>query len=93
MLFIFAEPTRGIDLQARSEVYNFIHRLLEQGIACLLISSDLEEVIGLCRRVGVMREGRLEGFLEDEAVSEENIMYLATGVGTRHTAAGTTSPS
>lgn len=93
LLFIFAEPTRGIDLQARSEVYNFIHRLLEQGIACLLISSDLEEVIGLCRRVGVMREGRLEGFLEDEAVSEENIMYLATGVGTRHTAAGTTSPS
>jgi len=93
LLFIFAEPTRGIDLQARSEVYSFIHRLLEQGIACLLISSDLEEVIGLCRRVAVMREGHLEGFLENEAVSEENIMYLATGVAAQPTAAGTMSQS
>jgi ribose transport system ATP-binding protein len=79
-LFIFDEPTRGIDIKAKSEVYTFIRELLEKGIACIMISSDLEEIIGLCNRVAVMREGHLAGFLHDQQITEKQIMYLATGV-------------
>lgn len=79
-LFIFDEPTRGIDVNAKSEVYAFIHGLLEEGIACIMISSDLEEVIGMCPRIAVMHEGRLAGILEGADRTEEKIMYLATNV-------------
>ena len=79
-VFIFDEPTRGIDIQAKSEVYAFIQSLLKQGMACMLISSDLEEVIGICSRIAVMREGRIAGELSEDEISEENIMYLASGV-------------
>lgn len=79
-LFIFDEPTRGIDINAKSEVYSFIRDLLNQNISCILISSDLEEIIGLCNRVAVMREGHLAGILQDEQISEKQIMFLATGV-------------
>ena len=79
-IFLFDEPTRGIDIQSRGEIYHFIHSLAESGIACLVISSDLEELIGLCPRVAVMREGALAGVLEDEHINEKEIMYLATGV-------------
>ena len=79
-IFIFDEPTRGIDIQSRGEIYQFIHQLAEEGMACLVISSDLEEVIGLCARVAVMREGTVAGFLEDPNITEKEIMYLATGV-------------
>lgn len=78
-LFIFDEPTRGIDINAKSEVYRFIHDLLERGISCILISSDLEEVLGMCPRVAVMHEGRLAGILDGDALTEENVMLLATG--------------
>jgi len=79
-LFIFDEPTRGIDIKAKSEVYSFIRDLLDKGISCILISSDLEEIIGLCNRVAVMREGHLAGILQDEQISEKQMMCLATGV-------------
>ena len=79
-IFIFDEPTRGIDIKAKSEVYAFINSLLAQGLACMLISSDLEEVIGLCSRIAVMREGTIAGELSGEEISEEAIMYLASGV-------------
>lgn len=79
-LFIFDEPTRGIDVSARSEVYAFIHRLLAEGIACIMISSDLEEVLGMCPRVAVMHDGVLKGILEGAERTEENVMYLATGI-------------
>ncbi|MBR4673199.1 MAG: sugar ABC transporter ATP-binding protein [Victivallales bacterium] len=79
-VFIFDEPTRGIDIKAKSEVYAFINSLLKQGLACMLISSDLEEVIGLCSRIAVMREGALAGELAGDDISEEAIMYLASGV-------------
>lgn len=79
-VFIFDEPTRGVDIGARSDIYTFIRELAQNGVACLLISSDLEEVIGMCEKVFVMRAGRLAGCLEREHVTEEEIMYLATGV-------------
>lgn len=82
-VFIFDEPTRGIDINAKSEVYGFIRNLLVKGVACMFISSDMEEVIAVCPRIAVMREGRIAGFLTGSDISEENIMYLATGVKTK----------
>ena len=61
-IFLFDEPTRGIDIKAKTDVYRIIHALLGQGLSGIFISSDLEEVIGLCRRVAVMRSGRIAGF-------------------------------
>ena len=78
-VLIVDEPTRGVDVGAKHEIYRLIAGLAAQGIAIIFISSELEEVIGMCRRVLVMRAGRAAGFVEGAAVSEEEIMYLATG--------------
>ncbi|RMD84726.1 MAG: sugar ABC transporter ATP-binding protein [Lentisphaerae bacterium] len=79
-LLILDEPTRGIDVNAKLEIYQFIHSLVDAGIGCLVISSELEEIIGLCHRVYVMREGRICGCLSGESICEETIMQYATGV-------------
>ncbi|MCH7904765.1 MAG: sugar ABC transporter ATP-binding protein [Armatimonadetes bacterium] len=75
------EPTRGVDVGAKREIYNLVHKFSEQGLATILISSELPEIIGLCHRVYVMREGRIVGELVGENITEENIMQLAAGVG------------
>ncbi len=80
-ILILDEPTRGIDVNAKRDLYYFIQSLAKSGISCILISSELEEVIGMCRRVMVMREGTVSGVLEGEDVTEENVMRLATGIG------------
>lgn len=79
-VLIVDEPTRGVDVSAKLEIYHFLNRLAFQGIACLVISSELEEIIGLCSRVIVMREGKIAGELVDDNITEEQIMFLATGV-------------
>jgi ribose transport system ATP-binding protein len=79
-VLILDEPTRGIDVNAKHEIYEFIHRIAENGISCVVISSELEEVIGLCSRVYVMREGAVAGCLEGSHINEEEIMFLATGI-------------
>ena len=79
-ILILDEPTRGIDVNAKHEIYEFIHQLAEQGISCWMISSELEEIIGLCSRVYVMREGALTGCLEGDQINEEEIMFHATGI-------------
>ena len=79
-ILIFDEPTRGIDVNAKREIYEFIHQLSSKGISCIVISSEMEEVIGLCSRVYVMKEGSINGVLSDDEINEENIMFLATGV-------------
>lgn len=79
-IFIFDEPTRGVDVGARGEIYEFIHELARSGVSCILISSDLEEIIGNCARTLVMRKGSLQGELRDDRITEEEIMFLATGV-------------
>lgn len=79
-IFILDEPTRGIDVNAKKEIYDFIQQLVMSGISCILISSELEEIIGMCNRVAVMREGRIAGILEGERINEEEIMYYATGL-------------
>ncbi len=78
--FIFDEPTRGVDVGARREIYDFIHELAERGVSCLLISSDLEEIIGNCTRVLVMHEGRIRGEVSGENITEEELICYATGV-------------
>jgi len=75
---IFDEPTRGIDVGSKAEIYSLMRELADSGVAVLMISSDLEEVIGVSDRVAVMREGAISGFLERAQLSEEAIMRLAT---------------
>jgi ribose transport system ATP-binding protein len=79
-ILILDEPTRGIDVNAKQEIYEFIHQLAEQGISCIVISSEMEEIVGLCSRVYVMREGRIAGCLEGDHINEEEIMFHATGI-------------
>ena len=76
---IFDEPTRGIDVGSKSEIYSLMRGLADSGVAVLMISSDMEEVIGVSDRIVVMREGRIGGFLERAEFSEENVMRLAVG--------------
>lgn len=79
-ILILDEPTRGIDVNAKKEIYHFINSLIVQGVSCILISSELEEIIGLCTRVLVMREGTIAGEMEGEHINEEEIMFCAAGV-------------
>ena len=79
-ILILDEPTRGIDVNAKKEIYHFINSLIKKGVSCILISSELEEIIGLCTRVLVMREGRIVGEMEGSSINEEEIMMSAAGV-------------
>jgi ribose transport system ATP-binding protein len=79
-ILILDEPTRGVDVGARHEIYGFIHELVAGGLACILISSELEEILGLSNRVLVMRGGRVAGELTGDELSEQEIMYYATGL-------------
>lgn len=79
-ILILDEPTRGIDVNAKHEIYTFIHSLSERGISCIVISSELEEIIGLCGRVYVMKEGTITNCLSGSDINEEEIMFNATGL-------------
>jgi ribose transport system ATP-binding protein len=78
-VIIFDEPTRGIDVGAKSEIYQLMRNLADAGVAVLMISSDMEEVIGVSDRMAVMQEGRISGFLERDRFSEHNVLQLAVG--------------
>jgi ribose transport system ATP-binding protein len=78
-LIVFDEPTRGIDVGAKSEIYTLMRELADAGVAILMISSDMEEVIGVSDRIAVMHEGRISGFLERSRFSEHNVLMLAVG--------------
>ncbi len=78
-VLLLDEPTRGIDVGAKSEIYSLIDRLARDGVAILMISSDLEEVLNMSDRVLVMHQGRLAGELPRARLSEEAVMHLATG--------------
>jgi ribose transport system ATP-binding protein len=79
-VLIIDEPTRGIDVGAKVEIYSFLQRLVEQGKCVIMISSELPELIGMSDRILVMREGRLSGELQRPEFSEERIMAYASGV-------------
>jgi ribose transport system ATP-binding protein len=80
-VLIFDEPTRGIDVGAKAEIYELMRNLAESGVAIIMISSDMEEVLQISDRVAVMHEGRVTGILSRDECSEENIMRLAVGGG------------
>ncbi len=78
-VMFFDEPTRGIDVGAKSEIYALMRELSDKGVAIVMISSDMEEVIGVSDRVAVMHEGSVSGVLEREQFSEYNVLRLAIG--------------
>jgi len=78
-LLMLDEPTRGIDVGAKQEIYGLMEELARQGVAILFVSSEMEEVLGLSDRALVMHEGRITGELRREELSEEAVMQLATG--------------
>lgn len=80
-VLILDEPTRGVDVGAKSEIYKLIGEIAQQGVAVVFISSELPEVVGLAQRVLVMREGRIVSDITDESnLNQETIMAYATGV-------------
>ena len=79
-IIIIDEPTRGIDVGTKQQIYHFISSLARDGHSIIVVSSEMPEVIGLCTRVAVMREGRIVGVLEGEEISEQEIMRYAAGL-------------
>lgn len=78
-LLILDEPTRGIDVGAKQEIYELMNEFKAQGRGILMISSDLPELMGICDRIYVMHEGRVMGEIKSETMTNENFMRLATG--------------
>jgi ribose transport system ATP-binding protein len=78
-VMIFDEPTRGIDVGAKAEIYRIMRELADEGVAILMISSDMEEVIGVSDRIAVMCRGAITGILERRDFSEQNVIALAVG--------------
>jgi ribose transport system ATP-binding protein len=78
-VLLLDEPTRGIDVGAKREIYGLMEELADAGVAILFVSSELEEVLGMSDRALVMHEGRMTGELSREELSEEAVMQLATG--------------
>jgi len=79
-ILIFDEPTRGIDVGAKQEIYKLMNTLAEQGVAILMISSDMEELLGMSDRILVLCEGRMTGELSRDRFSQQRIMELASGI-------------
>ncbi|GMQ58824.1 sugar ABC transporter ATP-binding protein [Vallitalea sediminicola] len=79
-VLIVDEPTRGVDVGAKSEIYELLRELASKGTAVIVISSDLPEVLGISDRIIVMKEGHIVGELSKEEADEENVIALATGV-------------
>ena len=76
---IVDEPTRGIDVGAKFEIYQLFNQLSDQGVAIIMISSELPEVLGMSDRVLVIHEGSINGELETKKTTQEEILYLAAG--------------
>jgi ribose transport system ATP-binding protein len=76
-VFILDEPTRGVDVGARAEIYRLINQLTEQGAGVLFISSEIEELIGMCDRLFVMRQGTIAAYFAREEFDRERILSAA----------------
>jgi ribose transport system ATP-binding protein len=83
-VIIFDEPTRGVDVGAKNEIYLLMRELADHGVAILMISSDMEEVIGVSDRIAVMHDGTIRGILERPQFSEYNVLHLAIGQSEPH---------
>jgi ABC-type sugar transport system ATPase subunit len=82
-LLIVDEPTRGVDVGARSEIYEVLRKLAKSGIAIMMISSDLPEILGVSDRIIVMKEGRITGELSRAEATEDTVITLAAGTGNK----------
>ena len=78
-IVIFDEPTRGIDVGAKREVYNLMNELVETGAGIIMISSELPEILGMSDRVMIMHEGKIGNIIDIKDATEERILYFATG--------------
>ena len=78
-IVLAAQPTRGVDIGAKKEIYNIINDLAAKGVAIIMVSSELPEVLGMSDRVMVVREGLIRGIIYKEEANQENVMTLATG--------------
>ena len=76
-VILLDEPTRGVDVGTKVEIYQLINELAEQGIGVVMVSSELSEIIGMCDRALVMKEGQIQGMLNKEELTEENIITMS----------------
>jgi len=84
-VLLMDEPTRGVDVGAKSEIHHILRRLADQGVGVIVISSELPEIIGLCDRALVIREGRVAGEMRSDEMSEEGLLRLASGLSHQNT--------
>ncbi|MEG0107511.1 MAG: sugar ABC transporter ATP-binding protein, partial [Lachnospiraceae bacterium] len=77
---VFDEPTRGVDVGAKTEIYKIINSLAESGVAIIMISSEMPEIIGMCDRAIIMRQGEIAGELDKSELAENNLIKYAMGV-------------
>ncbi|MBB6479750.1 hypothetical protein [Spirochaeta isovalerica] len=77
-IYIMDEPTRGIDAASKVDIYNTMNDIVEKGGAILLISSEIEEILGMCDRILVLAGGKIKGEMSREEASKEKILRLAT---------------
>ena len=78
-ILILDEPTRGVDIGAKKEIYSIINQLAKKGVAIIMVSSELPEVLGMSDRIMVVREGMVRGIINQGEADQEKIMTLATG--------------
>lgn len=76
---ILDEPTRGIDIGAKKDIYDLMNELTSQGVTIIMVSSELPEIIGMSDRIMVVHEGRMAGILNREEADQKRIMTMATG--------------
>lgn len=79
-IIIFDEPTRGIDVGAKKEIYVLMNELAKKGMAIIMISSEMQELLGMSDRIIVMHEGEMMGELKKEDATQEKILELASGI-------------
>lgn len=78
-ILILDEPTRGVDVGARKDIYDLINKFKTKGMCIIVVSSDIPEILGICDRIMVMHEGKISGFLQQKDATQEAIMTLAVG--------------
>lgn len=78
-LVILDEPTRGIDVGAKKDIYDLMNRLTEQGVSIIMVSSELPEIIGMSDRIMVIHEGSVAGIIDGQDATQERVITLATG--------------
>ena len=83
-VLILDEPTRGIDVGAKADIYKIIDMLAQQGIAIVIISSELNEIMNICDHIAVMFGGKINKVLEKDEATQELILKYATGGGENH---------